>query len=97
MTPIALVKLNKPAETKPIVAIVVTLEDWTSAVIDTPVSRAFVVEPVNLASQSLRAFPAKAFKPSVIKIMPSRKRPIPPIRFVIKKYMQYSSKKIISL
>src|SRR5690606_27122122 len=81
ITPIELLKLSKPAETEPIVAMVVTLEDCTNAGRESPVGSVFDGEPVNRCSQLIKEWPASAFKPSVIKIMPSRNRPIPPSRF----------------
>jgi hypothetical protein len=53
---------DSDADTKLIVAMVVTLDDCTSAVIDIPVNRDFGFVPVKRSSQFLRVFPAQKKK-----------------------------------
>src|SRR5262249_52858300 len=70
--------VNKPALTRPIVVMVVALDDCTKSVTSAPQK-----EPRSgVAAALLRAVrsaePANAFRPSVITIMPRRKRPTPP-------------------
>ena len=78
MTPIALLKLSRPAETKPMVARVVALELCTKAVSPAPEATADQRLPVKRAKKPLSASPATALRPSVMRIIPSRNNPIPP-------------------
>ena len=78
ITPIAWEKLNTPAPTKPIVASVVAVEDWTIKVRPIPEHSDFNGVPVNLVSHSRKVSPAMSLRLSVIKIMPIKNKPIPP-------------------
>jgi len=70
--------VSSPALTKPIVVMVVALDDCTRSVMTAPqkVPRSDVAAA--FASTVRREEPARAFRPSVITAMPRRKRPIPP-------------------
>ena len=78
MTPTACWKLNSPALTNPMVVRVVALDDCTTAVMVAPAARDLKRPPVNRARNPRRESPASAFSPSVSRIMPRRKRPMPP-------------------
>src|SRR5215471_13783324 len=70
--------VNKPALTRPIVVMVVALEDCTRSVTIAPQKEPSSGVAAALLSTVRRAEPASAFSPSVITVMPSRKRPTPP-------------------
>ena len=80
--PIACTKLNTPALTNPIVAKVVAVDDCTIMVKLMPKNIALMGEPVKRPSHCLKLSPAIAFRLSVIKDMPSKNKPIPPVRCV---------------
>ncbi|MCZ7677327.1 MAG: hypothetical protein M5U28_00520 [Sandaracinaceae bacterium] len=69
-----------PAFTKPIVATVTALDDWTTAVITTPAPKARSLVRVQRARRSRSMRPAATFRPSVIMRIPSRKSPRPPMK-----------------
>src|SRR5690606_32524538 len=79
-TPTALLNGSRPAETKPMVAMVVALDDCTSAVMPAPAPTADQRLVVYFDRIDRNASPARALSPSVIRIMPRRNRPTPPIR-----------------
>src|SRR5215831_3165620 len=70
--------VNKPALTRPIVVMVVALEDCTRSVTIAPQKEPSSGVAAALPSTVRRAEPASAFNPSVITVMPSRNRPTPP-------------------
>jgi hypothetical protein len=80
ITPSAAGKESSPALTKPMVVMVVALEDWTSAVSPTPERNAAGGVPVAHSSTRCNELPAAALRLSDIRIMPTRKRPTPPSR-----------------
>jgi hypothetical protein len=71
--------VNKPALTRPIVVIVVALDDCTRSVTSAPQKEPRSGVAAALPSTVRSAEPANAFRPSVMTVMPSRKRPTPPI------------------
>src|SRR5215831_13067810 len=70
--------VNKPALTRPIVVMVVALDDCTRSVTTAPQKEPRSGVAAALPSTVRSAEPANAFKPVVITVMPSRKRPTPP-------------------
>ena len=71
-------KLSSPALTRPMVVMVVALDDCTRSVTTAPQTVPLNDVAVALANTVRRAEPASAFRPSVITAMPRRKKPIPP-------------------
>src|SRR5262245_6857493 len=71
-------KVSSPALTRPMVVIVVALDDCTISVTNAPQN----VPDSGVAAALLRVVrspgPASAFRPPVMTLMPSRKRPTPP-------------------
>jgi hypothetical protein len=61
------------------VVIIVACEDWSMAVIQAPDRIDDMVPPVKRLRTRRRASPARVFSPSVMRIMPRMKSPIPPI------------------
>src|SRR5690606_5503218 len=78
ITPMACEKESTPALTKPMVASVVAVEDCTIKVKATPEVIALKGEPVNRPNHCLNVSPAISLRLSVIKVMPSKNKPIPP-------------------
>jgi len=72
------VKLSSPALTKPSAATVMAVDDCTSAVSNTPVSKPCRRVRVQAARMRSNARPAASLRPSVSMVMPSRNRPMPP-------------------
>src|SRR5215472_8227448 len=70
--------VNNPALTRPIVVIVVALDDCTKSVTMAPQKEPRSGVAAALLSTVRSAEPANAFRPAVITVMPSRKRPMPP-------------------
>src|SRR5690242_3856262 len=70
--------VSKPALTRPIVVIVVALDDCTTSVATAPQKAPLNGVAVAMASTVRSADPAKLFRPAVMTVMPSRKRPTPP-------------------
>jgi hypothetical protein len=79
ITPTACGKVSSPALTKPIVVSTVALELCSTAVAAVPDAIARNGPPVKRTSVRRSASPASAFSPSVSRIIPRRKRPIPPM------------------
>ncbi len=71
-------KVKSPALTRPIVVIVVALDDCTIRVITAPQNVPSSGVAAAFSITVLRAVPASALSPSVITAMPRRKRPTPP-------------------
>src|SRR6516164_8990763 len=71
--------VSKPALTRPIVVMVVALDDWTRSVTSAPQKEPRSGVAAALLSTVRSAEPANAFRPSVMTVMPRRKRPMPPI------------------
>ena len=82
-----------PALTKPIVAIVVTCDDWTSIVSAEPREIERREPPVKRDKILRRESPASILKPSVDMNIPRRKSPMPPaifatdVKFIVKIYI----------
>src|SRR5262249_29519363 len=70
--------VNKPALTRPIVVMVVALDDWTRSVTSAPQKEPCSGVAAALPSIVRSAEPANAFRPSVMTVMPMRKSPTPP-------------------
>jgi hypothetical protein len=70
--------VNKPALTRPMVVMVVALDDCTSSVTTAPQKDPRSGVAAALLSTVRNAEPASAFRPPVMTVMPSRKRPTPP-------------------
>src|SRR5262249_28757474 len=70
--------VSRAALTRPIVVMVVALDDCTSSVITAPHIAPLIAVVVAFLSTAGREDPASAFKASVMTVMPSRNRPIPP-------------------
>src|SRR5579871_482457 len=70
--------VSKPALTRPMVVIVVALDDWTRSVTSAPQKEPRSGVDAALPSTVRSAEPANAFRPSVMTVMPRRKRPTPP-------------------
>ena len=70
--------VNKPALTRPIVVIVVALDDCTKSVTMAPQNEPCSGVAAALFSTVRSADPASAFRPPVMTVIPSRKRPMPP-------------------
>jgi hypothetical protein len=70
--------VNKPALTRPIVVIVVALDDCTRSVTTAPQKEPRSGVAAARLSTVRSAEPANAFRPAVITVIPSRKRPTPP-------------------
>ena len=77
-TPSARGNAKRPALTKPTVATVVTLDDWSTAVSPAPVRAPVVGLFVQRKSTRCTASPARDRSPSVRTIIPRRKSPSPP-------------------
>ena len=71
-------KLSSPALTKPMAATVMAVDDCTSAVSATPVTRPCSGVRVQAARMRSSARPAASLRPLVSMVMPSRNRPMPP-------------------
>jgi len=72
------VNVSRPALTRPIVVIVVALEDCTRSVMMAPHMAPLIGVAVALLSAARSEEPASAFKPPVMTVLPSRNRPTPP-------------------
>jgi hypothetical protein len=70
--------VSRPALTKPIVVIVIALEDWTSSVTMAPQNAPDSGVAAALPNTVRRPEPAIALRPVVITVMPSKNRPTPP-------------------
>src|SRR5262245_17615892 len=70
--------VSRPALTRPIVVIVVALEDCTTRVATAPQKAPLNGVAAALASTVRSADPARVFRPAVMTVIPSRKRPTPP-------------------
>src|SRR5262249_27751716 len=68
---------SRPALTRPIVVIVVALDDCTTSVATAPQKVPLNGVAAALASTVRSADPAKVFRPVVMTVIPSRKRPTP--------------------
>jgi hypothetical protein len=71
-------KVSKPALTKPIVVMVVALEDWTSSAMIAPQNAPDSGVAAALPSTVRSPEPASALRPVVMTVMPSKNRPTPP-------------------
>src|SRR5262245_59171993 len=71
-------KVSNPALTRPIVVIVVALDDWTRSVTNAPQNVPDSGVAAALLSVARNPEPASAFRPPVMTLMPSRNRPTPP-------------------
>jgi hypothetical protein len=70
--------VSKPALTRPIVVIVVALEDWTISVTMAPQNAPDNGVAAALLNTVRNPEPASALRPLVITVMPSKNRPTPP-------------------
>jgi hypothetical protein len=70
--------VERPAPIKPIVVIVIALEDWTSSVTMAPPNAPDSGVAAPLPDTVRRPEPAIALSPVVITAMPSKNRPTPP-------------------
>src|SRR5262249_22252023 len=70
--------VSRPALTRPIVVMVVALDDCTSSVTMAPQNEPRSGVAAALPSTVRKAEPASPFRPPVMTVMPSRKRPTPP-------------------
>src|SRR5262249_46278786 len=71
-------KVSKPALTRPMVVMVVALDDCTRSVTTAPQKEPRNGVAAALLSTVRSAEPASAFSPPVMTVMPSRNRPTPP-------------------
>jgi hypothetical protein len=71
-------KVSRPALTRPMVVIVVALDDCTSSVTTAPQNAPRNGVAAALLSAVRSAGPATAFRPAVMTVMPSRNKPTPP-------------------
>src|SRR5262245_4555641 len=71
-------KVSKPALTRPMVVMVVALDDCTSSVTTPPQNAPRSGVPAALPSNVRSLDPASALSPPVMTVMPSRNRPTPP-------------------
>lgn len=92
MTPTACGNVSSPALTNPMVVNVVALEDCTSMVTVAPDNSAENGPRTKRLSTRRKASPATALRPSVSKIMPKRKSPMPPNKFGIISWCHYIMK-----
>src|SRR5262249_33174357 len=70
--------VSRPALTRPIVVIVVALEDCMMRVATAPQKVPLKGVAAALASTVRSADPARVFRPAVMTVIPTRKRPTPP-------------------
>jgi hypothetical protein len=71
-------KVSRPALTRPIVVMVVALDDCTRSVTTAPQNAPRSGVPAALLNTVRSAEPASAFRPPVMTVIPSRNRPTPP-------------------
>jgi hypothetical protein len=87
LTPIACLRVRRPAFTKDTTMTVVAEEDWIIAVMPNPVRIALNLRPVIKASTFCIRWPAACWRPSLNTFIPYRKRPrLPANAKVVSRY-----------